>query len=237
MEGVFSSDPEVLPTNIPYMAVCSSVALFLAVILLVYQFKFNDSPPIVSILALLLFNQLVMLLFEIPGYFAYIPNWVCLTSIVGTTFFRLAQCSFFTYSDYWLFFVTRLLYREKAAPGKLKDLSSYIRKNVVFTYFPSVVVSVVVLVVANIEDTISEANCWHLIKERTYSDYIIYLSCFILPNLLSLVATLIYFIAFFVIQSKAKKSICIYFPITALPFMIYDLVLRMLTFFGEFQSN
>lgn len=63
MDGAFWNEPQVPSTNVPYMTVSSSITIFLAIILLVYQLKFKDSPPIVSILALLLFNQLIMLLF------------------------------------------------------------------------------------------------------------------------------------------------------------------------------
>lgn len=63
------------------------------ILLFAYRLKFQDAPPIVAILGLLLFNQLLMLLFEIPGYYSNLPNWVCLVSIMGTTFFRLAQCN------------------------------------------------------------------------------------------------------------------------------------------------
>lgn len=85
--------PEVPPTNVPYLIVCSVVGLLLLVLLLLYRFQFYDSPAIIAILALLLLNEFLMLLFEIPGYFSNLPNWTCLVSITGTTFFRLAQCT------------------------------------------------------------------------------------------------------------------------------------------------
>ena len=55
--------------------------------------------------------------------------------------------------DYWVIFVTRLVYREKLEPGKFIDLSKYISKNIIFTYIPSVIVTVVVLIVANLDET------------------------------------------------------------------------------------
>jgi hypothetical protein len=50
---------EMAATNVPYLIVCSLVALWLLVLLLVYRLRFYDSPPIVSILALLLLNSLL----------------------------------------------------------------------------------------------------------------------------------------------------------------------------------
>lgn len=105
-------------------------------------------------------------------------------------------------------------------------------KNIVFTYIPSVAVTLLVLIVANIDDTRSESYCWRIISEKTVTDYIIYLSSFVLPTLVALVGILIYFIAVFTIKKKSSNSLCLFFPSIALPFMCYDLVLRMMTFFG-----
>ena len=49
--------------------------------------------------------------------------------------------------------MTRLVYKERLHPGKYIDLTKYVSKNVIFTYIPSIVVTLVVLVVANIDDT------------------------------------------------------------------------------------
>ena len=48
---------EMSATNVPYLTVCSLVALWLLILLLLYRLRFYDSPPIVSILALLLLNS------------------------------------------------------------------------------------------------------------------------------------------------------------------------------------
>lgn len=106
-----------------------------------------------------------------------------------------------------------------------------------FTYIPSIVVTLLVLIVANIDDTRSESYCWRIISEKTVTDYIIYLSSFVLPTLTALVGILIYFIAVFTIKKKSANSLCLFFPSIALPFMCYDLVLRMMTFFGEWQPD
>ena len=54
-----------------------------------------------------------------------------------------------------------------------------------------------IFIVANLDDTRSEANCYRLIQEKTTGDYIIYISSFILPNLLALLWISGYLIAYF----------------------------------------
>jgi hypothetical protein len=56
-----------------------------------------------------------------------------------------------------------LVLRERIEPGKFIDLSTYISRNIVFTYIPSVIVTLLVVIVANLDDTVSEANCWRRI--------------------------------------------------------------------------
>ena len=83
---------------------------------------------------------------------------------MGVTFFRLATCRYEYSLDYWLIFVSRLTFRERVEPGKFIDLSKYISKNILFTYVPSVIVTLLVVIVANLDDTESEANCWRRIS-------------------------------------------------------------------------
>lgn len=56
METNCEAVPEVPPTNVPYLIVCSIVAVLLFGLLLVYRLQFYDSPAIIAILALLLLN-------------------------------------------------------------------------------------------------------------------------------------------------------------------------------------
>ena len=52
-----------------------------------------------------------------------------------------------------MIFITRLVYREKAAPGKVIDLTRIISKNLIIAYIPSVIVAILILIVANIDNT------------------------------------------------------------------------------------
>lgn len=84
------TDNVVAEPNIPYLVASSFTAAFLLLLLVYYACKYRPSAPIVAILALLLFNDFLQTIFELPTYLAKPPNILCLTSIVGTTFFRLA---------------------------------------------------------------------------------------------------------------------------------------------------
>jgi len=111
-------------------------------------------------------------------------------------------------------------------------LSTYLSKNIVFTYIPSVIVTILVVIVANLDETQSEANCWRRISEKELVDYIIYLVSFVLPNLIALLAVLSYLVAYFRVKQKSAISLCLFFPLVALPFMAYYLMLKLMTFFG-----
>lgn len=63
------------------------------ILLLFYVCKYHPSAPIVAILALLLFNDLLQILFELTTFMSEPPFVVCVIGITGSTFFRLASCT------------------------------------------------------------------------------------------------------------------------------------------------
>jgi hypothetical protein len=75
-----------------YLVVSAITAAILFTLLLIYSCKFYPSVPITGILALLIFNDLLQLIFEMGSYFQQPPVLICIVSIIGTTFFRLAAC-------------------------------------------------------------------------------------------------------------------------------------------------
>lgn len=91
--------------------------------------------------------------------------------------------------------------------------------------------SLLIAVVANLDDTQSESSCWRVVAERTLSDYVIYISAFILPNFLALLLLLAYLLAYLRLRPK-KHSPFLLFPLVAVPFMLYYLALKVLTFTG-----
>jgi hypothetical protein len=84
---------EVSAAYVPYMWTSAATALLLLVLLAVYWCKYHPAAPIVGILGLLLFNDMLQLAFELATYMTDPPELVCLVSVVGTTFFRLASCT------------------------------------------------------------------------------------------------------------------------------------------------
>jgi hypothetical protein len=59
----------------------------------------------------------------------------------------------------------------------------------------------------------------------------------VLPNLIALLAVLFYLVSYFRVKKKTNISLCLFFPLVAVPFMGYLLVLKMMTFFGEWDVN
>lgn len=120
-------------------------------------------------------------------------------------------------------------------PGKFIDLKVYVSKNIIFTYIPSIAVTLVVFIAANIDDNSTENNCWRALRDKSVTDYIIYLAAFVLPNLVALIIIMALLIAYFRFKNKSKHSLCLAFPALAIPFIMYDLTLRLMIFFGEWQ--
>jgi hypothetical protein len=91
---VIVGDVAVSAEYVPYMGSSAGTALLLLALLIVYRCKYYPSAPIVAILGLLLFNDMLQIAFELPTYLTNPLEVLCLTSVVGTTFFRLASCTF-----------------------------------------------------------------------------------------------------------------------------------------------
>ena len=77
-------------SNIPYVIASSLTISLIFIEIALYIFKFHPSAPIVGILMLLIINDFLLSLFEIPTFLGSMPNGLCLAGIIGTTFFRLA---------------------------------------------------------------------------------------------------------------------------------------------------
>ena len=118
-------------------------------------------------------------------------------------------------------------------PGKFVDLNKYIGKYIIFTYIPSIAVALVILIAANVNDTSSESNCWRLISEKTVTDYIVYLSSFVLPNLIALVMIVVFLQSYFRFPAKTSHALLLCFPLLGILFIGYEMTLRMMIFFGE----
>ena len=100
------------------------------------------------------------------------------------------------------------------------------------TYVPSIIVAVLILIVGILDDTQSKSNCWRIIQQKEPIDYIIYLVSFICPNAVALLCIGGYLIAYFRLRPQ-KHSIFVVYPIVAVPFMAYELTVKITTFLGE----
>lgn len=90
---VIVGDFAVAQEYVPYMWASAATALLLIALLIVYRCKYHPAAPIVAILGLLLFNDMLQIVFELATYLTDPPEIICLVSVVGTTFFRLASCT------------------------------------------------------------------------------------------------------------------------------------------------
>lgn len=111
------------------------------------------------------------------------------------------------------------------------DLSKYISKSLLITYFPSVAVSLLIFIVANLDDTQSEVNCWRVISEKVITDYVIYLSSFVLPNFIALLFIIRYLVGYFKTRPN-HHSLFVIYPVVAIPFLAYYLFIKLLIFLG-----
>lgn len=122
-------------------------------------------------------------------------------------------------------------------PGKFVDPNKYIGKYIILTYIPSIAVALVILVAANIDDTSSESSCWRLIKEKTATDYIIYLSSFMVPNLVALALILLFLVSYFKFPAHTSHTLLLSFPLLGTLFIAYEMTLKMMFFFGEWEIS
>ena len=111
------------------------------------------------------------------------------------------------------------------------NLQKKVGQNLLMAYIPSIIVSLLLLIVSNIDSTQSKNNCWNIIREKEPVDYVVFLLAFVLPNLVALFVITGYLIAYIRLCPK-QHSIFLGFPAVAVPFLIYGLTVKMLAFFG-----
>lgn len=73
----------------------------------------------------------------------------CTVSIIGRVAFNVA-------ASFWVVFITRLVYIEALAPGKYYNIVTFMVKNFIFTYIPSLIVSAFLLIIIYLTNTASE---------------------------------------------------------------------------------
>lgn len=150
---------------------------------------------------------------------------VCTISIIGRVAFTVA-------ANFWIIFITRLIYREKLAPGKYFNLLNFMFKNIILAYIPSLIISAFLFLILSLTQTINEQNCWNNIANKETLDYVIYGICFILPNLVSCIIIVVYLWLYFKLP-ETKWTIYLLFPLIAIFFSLYYVILKSYVFFWE----
>ena len=130
-----------------YVGASAAVALFLSVLVGLYILRWRfRSMPILQVLAILLVNEVIECLFEMMSYIDTKNYGLCATSLIGRVAFTVA-------ANFWIIFITRLIYREALAPGKYLNLVHFVFRNMVLAYIPSLVLSIFLFTILMIGDT------------------------------------------------------------------------------------
>ena len=103
---------------------------------------------------------------------------------------------------------------------------NFVLKNIIFTYIPSLILSVFLLIVINISSTQSEKKCWQIITNKETLDYVIYLTTFILPNLITSILIVVYMFLLYRLPAR-KWTFFLLFSITSLFFSIYYISIKL----------
>ena len=105
-------------------------------------------------------------------------------------------------------------------------------KNIILAYIPSLIISAFLFLILSLTQTINEQNCWNTIANKEALDYVIYGICFILPNLVSCIIILVYLWLYFKLP-ETKWTIYLLFPLIAIFFSLYYVILKSYVFFWE----
>lgn len=137
---------------------CSvAVVLFLFTIVTIFGLKWrHDAIPIMQVLNILLINQIFYSASQVVGYVDQKNQLLCTISIIGRMAFSVA-------ANFWIVFITRLIYREALAPGKYFNLVQFVLRNIIYTYIPSIALSAFLLIIISLSKNQSETKCWQII--------------------------------------------------------------------------
>ena len=149
-------------------------------------------------------------------------NGLCAISLIGRVAFTVA-------ANFWIIFITRLIYRQALAPGKYLNLVHFVFRNIVLAYIPSLVLSVFLLIIIILGETESEAKCWTIISHTELMDYIVYSTSFFLPGMLTSIIIIVYLFKYKNLN-HGKWTVFLMFPILAVIFSIYYIGIKIYLF-------
>lgn len=109
---------------------------------------------------------------------------------------------------------------------------NFVFKNIIFTYIPSLILGIFLLVIINISTTDSEKICWQVITNRQALDYVIFGTTFILPNLATSAIIIVYLLLIYNLPAR-KWTFFLLFPLTSLVFCIYYMSIKFYQLFNQ----
>lgn len=104
-------------------------------------------------------------------------------------------------------------------------------KNILMAYIPSIILAIFLILILTITKSKSEDSCWKIILDKDFSDYIIYLTMFILPNLITTIIISIYLRLYFKL-ADSKWTIFLLIPLSSIAFSIYYLSIKIYQFYS-----
>ncbi len=105
-------------------------------------------------------------------------------------------------------------------------------KNILMAYIPSIILSIFLVVILTIANSHAEDNCWKIIVDKDVSDYIIYITCFILPNLITAIIISVYLRLYFKLAGS-KWTLFLFIPLASITFSFYYLSIKIYQFYSE----
>lgn len=145
----------------------------------------------------------------------------CLYDIFKYSKFNLA---------FWVIFITKIIYREKLAPGKYLNMFKYVSQNILITYTPSLFVSVFLIIIISINEPENSNSCWTIPKKKSLLDYTIYFTCFVVPYIAGSIILSIY-LFWYARLPKFSFNLFLVFPIASTAFSLYYAIIKIYLFF------
>ena len=158
------------------------------------------------------------------SYIDGITGIACAISLIGRLAF-IVSCNF------WIIFITRLIYKEKSAPGKYVDLVDFIFRNLILAYLPALIVCAFLVLLMIFSKFDLDEGCRKTIKIEHVEDYIIYVVCFILPNFIALIINSAFLILYWK-KPGIKWTMFLSFPLISSVFSIFYLFVRIYQLVG-----
>lgn len=133
------------------------------------------------------------------------------------------------YSDFWICFITSIIYFSIVHPARKITMGSYIGKRVILTYIPSAIISVLLLLLIELnDDTNNIEQCWRGLYNGSALQYIIYITAYIFPTILSIVIITVFLVLYYRVKSPHSSfNWFLIFPFSSLVFSVYFLVLKV----------